>query len=557
MIISNAIHSVGGVFKHSALAVTGSIIGILYGGALCTHAYSERVDVRSSPKDKWQALETHTLDTMPDFKPGAPVKLSKYGGRLDKKEKATGFFRVANRDGRWWMVDPDGCLFISAGINTVSAPDSDVQKTAALLHENGFNTLGCWSNGELFRKYSVPFPYCLRWNFMLTYGNQRKQIYPGTGTSKVIYPFDPEFETFCEARSKELDATRNDPWLMGHFIDNELPLDEDNIVNNYLKFPISDPCHQAAAEFMKSRKGGKPQLGDNREFLKLVVSVYYRKVDFAPRPGSGRTNACWANAIQVSCCKGKFIVDDCKFSGMQDNTINVHGTYLRIVGRPAADQLHVRFCYSQTYGIEAFFDGDDIDFVHADSLRIFESGRVRKAEMMGERDMLLTLEKSTPEGIQANNVIENVTWTPEVSIRNCRIEMCSKRGFLLATRRKVLIENNTFNRTAMCAILVANDARRGFESGPVRDMTITGNQFVRCGIDISPESGDTKPEEPVHENIRIEGNVFDQAEITAKSVKRLIIVGNKWLSGPVQVRVKACMDVNNEDKKQEIRMLVE
>ena len=278
MIISNAIHSVGGVFKHSALAVTGSIIGILYGGALCTHAYSERVDVRSSPKDKWQALETHTLDTMPDFKPGAPVKLSKYGGRLDKKEKATGFFRVANRNGRWWMVDPDGCLFISAGINTVSAPDSDVQKTAALLHENGFNTLGCWSNGELFRKYSVPFPYCLRWNFMLTYGNQRKQIYPGTGTSKVIYPFDPEFETFCEARSKELDATRNDPWLMGHFIDNELPLDEDNIVNNYLKFPISDPCHQAAAEFMKSRKGGKPQLGDNREFLKLVVSVYYRKV---------------------------------------------------------------------------------------------------------------------------------------------------------------------------------------------------------------------------------------------------------------------------------------
>ena len=222
-----------------------------------------------------------------------------------------------------------------------------------------------------------------------------------------------------------------------------------------------------------------------------------------------------------------------------------------------ADQLRVRFCHGQAYGFEAFLAGDDVDFVHADSLRIFDSGRVKKAEMTGERDMLLTLENSTPEGIQVNNIIENVTLTPEVSIRNCKIEMCSKRGFLLATRRKVLIENNTFNRTAMCAILVANDARGGFESGPVRNMTISGNKFVRCGIAIRPENGFAKSEEPVHENIRIEGNVFDQAEITAKSVKRLIIVGNKWLSGPVQVRVKACMDVNNEDKKQEIRMLVE
>jgi len=282
-----------------------------------------------------------------------------------------------------------------------------------------------------------------------------------------------------------------------------------------------------------------------------------KKVDFAPRPGSGRTSASWASAIQVSGCKGKFIAEACKFSGMQDDLINVHGTHLRIMERPAPNQLLVRFCHGQTYGFGAFFAGDDIDFVHANSLRIFASGKVKKAEMVGERDMLLTLEQSAPEVISGKDVIENVTWTPEVSIRNCRIEMCSKRGFLLTTRRKVLIENNTFNRTAMCAIFVANDARGGFESGPVRNMTISGNEFVRCGIAIKPENGSAKPEEPVHENIRIEGNVFDEAEITAKSVKRLMIVGNKWLSGPVRVRTEACSDVINEDKLQEMRMLVE
>ena len=38
---------------------------------------------------------------------------SKYGGFLDKRVKATGYFRVQKIDGRWWFVDPDGYLFLS------------------------------------------------------------------------------------------------------------------------------------------------------------------------------------------------------------------------------------------------------------------------------------------------------------------------------------------------------------------------------------------------------------------------------------------------------------
>ncbi|MCY3018508.1 MAG: NPCBM/NEW2 domain-containing protein [Planctomycetota bacterium] len=272
-----------------------------------------------------------------------------------------------------------------------------------------------------------------------------------------------------------------------------------------------------------------------------------RKVELSPRPGSGRTCACWADSIQVSGCRGKFIAEECTFSGTQDDPINVHGTHLRIVGRPAADQLLVRFCHGQTYGFEAFFARDDIDFVHANSLRIFASGNVKKAEMKGEREMLLTLEKPAPDGILTNDVIENVTWTPEVEICNCKIEMCSTRGFLLTTRRKVLVEDNTFTRTAMSAILVSNDARSWFESGPVRDMTIRRNRFIRCGIDIWPENSSAKPEEPVHENVRIEGNLFHNAGINARSVKGLVVVGNKFTSGSIQLRTQACTDVTNEN----------
>jgi hypothetical protein len=42
-------------------------------------------------------------------------KVSKYGGFLGTKVKATGFFRVQKLDGKWWFVDPEGYLFFSTG----------------------------------------------------------------------------------------------------------------------------------------------------------------------------------------------------------------------------------------------------------------------------------------------------------------------------------------------------------------------------------------------------------------------------------------------------------
>jgi len=269
-----------------------------------------------------------------------------------------------------------------------------------------------------------------------------------------------------------------------------------------------------------------------------------RNVQLAPRPGSGRTCACWADAIQVSGCRGKFIAEKCLFSGTQDDPINVHGTHLRITERPATDQLAVKFCHGQTWGFEAFFAKDEIDFVHCDTLRVFGSGKVKQAEMDKDgRGMLLTLEKPAPDGIKPNDVVENVTWTPEVDVRNCRIEMCSTRGFLLTTRRKVVIENNTFAKTAMSAILVSDDARNWFESGMVRDMAIRSNNFIRCGVDIWPENASADPALPVHENIRIEGNLFENAGINAKSVKGLVITGNKFTSGDVKIHAEGCSEL--------------
>ena len=131
--------------------------------------------------------------------------------------------------------------------------------------------------------------------------------------------------------------------------------------------------------------------------------------------------------------------------------------------------------------------------------------------------------------------------------------MDSCRGFLLSTRGPILIENNLFVKTTMSAILIADDANSWFESGPVHDVTIRGNRFIKCGepvINIEPENRTVNPGEPVHSNIRILGNVFDLAgggAIAAKSVKGLTITGNRFSTQTVPVQTAACTDVVIKD----------
>jgi hypothetical protein len=80
------------------------------------------VKAKRKPDMAWKTYETRTLARMAAFRPGArKVPLSTYGGRLDRKVKATGFFRVEKVGNRWWLVDPEGCLFIHVGVCGVRA----------------------------------------------------------------------------------------------------------------------------------------------------------------------------------------------------------------------------------------------------------------------------------------------------------------------------------------------------------------------------------------------------------------------------------------------------
>ena len=293
-----------------------------------------------------------------------------------------------------------------------------------------------------------------------------------------------------------------------------------------------------------------------------IVSQFSENLTFdgvriAPDPASGRTTAAWADCIQASGCRGRVTVNDCVFSGAHDDAINIHGTHLRVVETNAGRrEIKVRFMHEQTFGFHAFLPGDEVEFVRWDSLATYAPNRVVKGELIDPKTMILSFEEPLPADIRENDVIENITWTPEVEIRGCEVSRIPTRGFLITTRRAVLVEDNEFHATHMPAILVENDASGWFESGCVRDMMIRGNRFHHCGepvIHINPRNSVANPE--VHRNIRIEGNTFylrGSTAVGARSTSGLSITNNRIHSSRAGqdrawFETSGCTDVRIED----------
>lgn len=260
-------------------------------------------------------------------------------------------------------------------------------------------------------------------------------------------------------------------------------------------------------------------------------------VRLAPEKGTLRTCPAWADNFHFSGCRGQITVNDCVFSGNQDDPINVHGTHLRILRKTADDQLLLRFMQPQTYGFAAFAPGDEVAVISHGTLRELPGNPRRKVVAIAPspsdptgHEWLLTLDGPAP-AFGDNDVVDNITWYPDLTVRNCKVDMTSCRGFLITTRGKVVVEGCAFAHCGMAGILVEDDAKGWFESGPIRDLLIRGNTFIGCGIQINPHNSNRDPSQPVHENIRIQDNVFDGGDISAHSTKGLVVTGNKTSKG--------------------------
>ena len=224
-------------------------------------------------------------------------------GRIlpDRKFEATGRFRTQKIDGKWFFITPQGNPFWSFGVNTVGmyAPTcvserenyfadafdpkytSKSNQTRHLYkkpynvfhfeHRNmelkyganwralygeivgkrarkwGVNTLGCWTQGFVFKKAKVPYTLSVALPVKCRiktkgYLNQYWQDAPDY--------FDPQIKANFLARAAKCKKNLDDPYCLGVFVDNELPWQSKPLVlpKALLQSPATQP---AKIEFKK------------------------------------------------------------------------------------------------------------------------------------------------------------------------------------------------------------------------------------------------------------------------------------------------------------------
>ena len=188
-----------------------------------------------------------------------------YGGSKSKELGATGFFRTHFDGTRWWIVDPDGFAFFSAGLDVISAGESGkingIEKlfkwipeksgefkdafkygetdrdgkyfnfaianlirtfgkdwwnawskiTNWRLHKWGFNTVANWSDINFAKYAKMPYVIALE-NFPDT------QIKIFRDFPDV---FSLEYELSSELFAKQIVKDKDDKYLIGYFLRNE------------------------------------------------------------------------------------------------------------------------------------------------------------------------------------------------------------------------------------------------------------------------------------------------------------------------------------------------
>jgi len=257
-----------------------------------------RWDGKIGSAEDLQRARLHEQQELRERLPPA-LRLDRYGGLLDGPGfRATGFFRTERRDDRWWLVTPEGHGFFSLGIDVVSPdvgatfvegreamfaelPDpagplaahyGSADERGSLPEERGrqfghgrsfdfyaanlrrkygpdylpiwrdtaiqrlrawgFNTIGNWSEPGLLARRQMAYvvPIHISGNFARV----------SSGWGKMADPFDPAFAAAVDGEvMKAASAYRDDPYLIGYFVDNELAWGLGNAADPQLRYGLA------------------------------------------------------------------------------------------------------------------------------------------------------------------------------------------------------------------------------------------------------------------------------------------------------------------------------
>jgi hypothetical protein len=228
--------------------------------------------------------------------PKSSVPPCRHGGYSGARRRATGYFRVEQIDSRWWLVDPEGCRFWSAGVNGAGdePPRTEILgrsklfssiPTAAQVPQSGaaveplrdpvsFYIANLQRRfGESWRGPAAQLTSrrMRAWGLNTSYGPALNDALGGTGRQPYVFPLrgwqhiegaimgmpDVYSSAFAARVDREaaqqLGPRKNDPWMIGYFIGNEppWPARESQLVDLVLAGPATELQKRFKAELAR------------------------------------------------------------------------------------------------------------------------------------------------------------------------------------------------------------------------------------------------------------------------------------------------------------------
>lgn len=300
-------------------------------------------------------------------------------------------------------------------------------------------------------------------------------------------------------------------------------------------------------------------------------NIEMRNVNMIPNPHKNRYLSGHDDGLHFMGCKGEIIVDNCDAQGLMDDPINIHGTYVPVMEKIDDYSVKCKFGQDMSHGLRWSVVGDKVGFLEKKEMGTVAYRTVSSFEPLDVDHFIIRFNDKIPANVNANFVLENLSWTPNATITNCFVGSNRARGYLISTPGKVIIENNVFE-TSGSAILIAGDANYWYESGAVKDITIRNNefrfpcnssyyQFCEAIISIYPEIPAPNALQPFHKNIKIENNSFNPSDypiLYAVSVDGLSFKNNTikrsfafapWYPEKYNFRFEACKKVEISGNK--------
>lgn len=291
----------------------------------------------------------------------------------------------------------------------------------------------------------------------------------------------------------------------------------------------------------------------------LSKDIFFKNCDFVPDYKSGRTTAGFADFIHLSSIAGKVEIIGCNFENPHDDPINVHGTFLQVMEVLDKDNTEfvLRYMHHETGGFPQYYPGDVVEFATQDTLLPLEDadGIVERRVVSVVNDYkgdkrLIKIKVASPVKIDKrsktkikdcnglNYIVENVTYTPSLTVRDCVFKSVPTRGILVTTRKDVLIEDNKFEHLDMSGISISCDGSNWFESGRTKNVHIRNNEFLdlTCHAVLVCPTAEVEEGNYIHKKVVVENNTFKKAKdmdvdiIKARGLDELIVRNNITLS---------------------------